>query len=84
MITSKEAQQLSSEVAEEGIKDQLSEISKLIAEACKSGQRSLCIEDADKKFFPTAGGQLDAVFVLETKYGYEAFYDDGKLSIYWY
>ena len=84
MITAKEAQQLSSEVAEEGIKDQLSEISKLIAEACKSGQRSLLIEDADKKFFSTAGGQLDAVFVLETKYGYEAFYSDGKLSIYWY
>lgn len=82
MITAKEAQQLSSEVAEEGIKDQLSEISKLIAAACKIGLRSLCIEDADKKFFPTAGGQLDSV--LETKYGYEAFYDDGKLSIYWY
>lgn len=84
MITAKEAQQLSSEVAEEGIKDQLSEISKLIAAACKSGQRSLFIEDADKKFFPTAEGQLDAVFVLETKYGYDAFYSDGELHIYWY
>lgn len=84
MITAKGAQQLSCEVAEEGIKDQLSEISKLIAEACKSGQRSLRIEDADKKSFPTAEGQLDAVFVLETKYGYKAFYSDGKLSIYWY
>nr|DAF77522.1 MAG TPA: hypothetical protein [Caudoviricetes sp.] len=84
MITAKEAQRRSSDVAEEGIKNQLSEISKLIEDACKSGQRRLCIENVGKKFFPNKQDLLDAVFVLGTKYGYETVYGDYELNIYWY
>lgn len=84
MITSKEAQQISLKVAEEGIKYQLREIEKLIIDACEKGERHVCIVGADKKLFPKEQDQLDALFVLEEKYGFDAFTVDGELHIYWY
>lgn len=83
MISAKGAQQISLKVAEEGIKYQLSEIEKLIIDACEKGERHVCV-GADKKLFPKEQDQLDALFVLEEKYGFDAFTVDGELHIYWY
>lgn len=84
MITAKEAQRISLKIAEEGIKYQLIEIEKLIIEACRNGDRHVCIVGVDKKLFPKEQDQLDALFVLEEKYGFDAFTVDGELHIYWY
>lgn len=84
MITAKEAQLRSAKVVEENLKNQFYEISKRIAEACESGQRSVCIENVDHKFFSTEEEQTDALFVLKAKYGYNAFYYQDELCISWY
>lgn len=84
MISAEEATRTSLKVAEESIKYQLREIEKLIIEACESGQRSVCMENVDHKFFSTEEEQIDALFVLKAKYGYNAFYYQDELCISWY
>lgn len=84
MITAREAQLRSAKVVEEDLKNQFYEISKRIAEACESGQRSVCIENVDHKFFTTEEAQTNALFVLKAKYGYDAFYYNNELCISWY
>ncbi len=83
MITAKEATRSSLKVAEESIKYQLREIEKLIIEACKNGERQVCIVGAEKKLFPKEDDRLDILYVLD-KYGFDAFTVDGELHIYWY